>query len=216
VGRRPNGRPDIKYTQPSEQKLIGAPTPALVTPAVSAKAQQTIGRMRSYTNHINTYKVFRMLAGMVRCGQCGGCMPTQKIPGRGGAVYHYYTCLNRRNKQTECANPRQQIGAVEASVWEQVCSFLGDDAAIRRAVANARGQQADIARELEHHREALRLAEKMAAGLVATLSGLEDAVVTEPVRKRLLGLSEQTAGHRRAIQDLETRIMAEDAMVMSL
>jgi site-specific DNA recombinase len=216
VGRRKNGRPDTKYTQPDDQRLIGEPTPALVSPQVWQAAQATINRGRTYINQINIYKSFKMLAGMVKCGCCGGTMTTQKKPGRGGKVYFYYTCLNRRNKQTQCVNPRQQIHLVEQSVWKQVRDFLGDDAAIKRAVRRAQGEQDSLARELEAHREALRTAEKQAAGLVGALGGLEDAVVLEPLRKRLSALSGEAQTHRRAIAELEARQMTEGMIVLCL
>jgi hypothetical protein len=113
-------------------------------------------------------------------------------------------------------NPRQQIHLVEESVWSQLQAFLGDESAIKRAVQRAQGEQDSLARELEHHREALRLTEKTAAGLVGSLAGLEDDVVLKPLRVRLLALSDQAAAHRRAIIDLETRLLAGEAVAMSL
>jgi site-specific DNA recombinase len=216
VGRRKNGRPDTKYTQPDDQRLIGEPTPALVSPEVRQAAQATINRGRTYVNNINTYKSVKLLAGMVKCGCCGGTMTTQKKPGRGGKVYFYYTCLNRRSKQTQCVNPRQQIHLVQQSVWKQVRDFLGDDAAIKRAVRRAQGEQDSLARELEAHREAVRTAEKQAAGLVAGLAELEDECVLRPLRARLAALSGETQTHRRAIVELEARQMTEAMIVLCL
>jgi hypothetical protein len=216
VGRRKNGRPEVKYTEASEQRLIGEPTPALVSPEVWHTAQATINRMRTYTNHINTHERFRLLAGMVRCGCCGGCMTTQKIPGRGGVSYFYYTCLNRRNRRTACVNPRQQISAVEQSVWSQVREFITDDAAIRRAVEKAQGRAADLTLELAHHKEGLRKAEETADRLVGSLAGLEDDVVLQPLRKRLLGISKQAQTDRAAIADLEARQQLGELATQSL
>ena len=209
VGRRPNGRAAVEVTLEEDRISLGEATPVIIERELWELAQLTINRRKTYSNAVNSYKQFRMLAGMVFC-RCGSSMTTQKAyRWKKRGWYYLYTCLAKREsrKRTcDCDNKSMQIEQVEESVWEQVVNLAQDQGALQRAIEKARGDDAGLELELAARRQLITDAEATAARLVDALSGLTDPIVQRPLRAKLAALSKQAEEHRRAVVDLESRL----------
>ena len=67
------------------------------------------------------------LRGILRC-PCGSGMGTQTSRSKGGASYHYYTCVRRRKLGKICTCTQKSLAAIdaEATVWGFISDLLQD------------------------------------------------------------------------------------------
>lgn len=63
------------------------------------------------------------LAGKLFCGMCGSTMIGESGHGKGGAVYHYYTCHNRK-KNHVCKKKNEKKDFIEWYVVEQTMQYV--------------------------------------------------------------------------------------------
>ncbi len=202
--RHPNGRGQFAPVADDEQLILGPPTPVLVDRETWETAQLVIDRHSNFCNHVGPTKRFSLLSGMIRCS-CGSNMTIQRVPKwKDRGEYVRYVCDSKRQK-SGCKQPRVWVETVEQEVWTRVAGLIGDEAAVRRAIAQAQGGTADLAAERAVLERALAEAEERAGRLVGLLADSLDVAITEATRTALAGLSHELATHRRALCELVRR-----------
>jgi site-specific DNA recombinase len=77
-----------------------------------------------------------LLSGLLVCHQCGSAYCGRRPRVHGGRRYVYYRCLGtdkyRHGGERICTNKSVNAGALETSVWNDVCALLQDPGRLRR------------------------------------------------------------------------------------
>jgi hypothetical protein len=167
------------------------------------------------------------LRGLVRC-RCGSKMRTQTTQPRGGRIYHYYTCLQRRNlgKMCSCTQKSLRAAKIEPAVWAFVSDLLKDPEKIRSGMeALLKQEQAtgphESAREVkvwtqkiaEYSQQRRAFQEQQAAGLMTLEELRERLEELENTRKLAQAELEALADREGRIKELEKD---RDALLQSM
>ena len=86
------------------------------------KVQQRIKR-NAHAPAANKAKVDYMLQGKVYCGHCGAAMIGESGKSKTGAVYNYYTCVNRKRKHI-CSKKNERKDFIEWYIVEQTIQYV--------------------------------------------------------------------------------------------
>jgi len=68
-------------------------------------------------------KIAYLLQGKLFCGHCGANMVGESGRGKGGAVYHYYACANRKKRHT-CKKKNEKKDVIEQYVIDQTLEYV--------------------------------------------------------------------------------------------
>ncbi len=114
----------------SKEEWIAVPVPAYLSLILVDRARTTLENNKGYERkHLAREWELR---GLVRY-RCGSKMRTQTTQPRGGRIYHYYTCLQRRNlgKMCSCTQKSLRAAKIEPTIWAFVSGLLTDPEKIR-------------------------------------------------------------------------------------
>lgn len=172
--------------------------PALIDKEVFYKVQGLIESNRrrppkrywNYTDYILTEKLF--------CGHCGEKMLGESGSGKSGRKYNYYTCYNRKKKQSCDKKPiRQDI--IEPAVLEAVQTLVKDDALMEQ-IAEATWQyylSVDTDQEeIDVLQKQLTQAENGIANLVKSI---EAGLFNDAIKRRMDELEGEKAALLKAL-----------------
>lgn len=190
--------------------------PALIEPAVFARAQDRLGQNQALASRNNqTPEAWLLRGGLVRCAHCGHVLLARR-EGKGGWLS--YRCWKNSNipaGETRCPSPAgMPAGELDAIAWEFLVSTLTDPARIAaefeawvgadRVEEDAAPLIARLAKLRQQQDVAVKnlltiqLSPEMGARVSADLARLEaDATQLEAeidaIRRRAATLDEQTA-----------------------
>ena len=136
------------------------------------------------------------LAGILKCGHCGGAM-TPAYTVRRGVRYNYYVCTGTSKGRRKCPNARVAAPQVEAAVIAQIVELLKVPTLIRR-IADHLGQPPAAVR-----------------GSLSNIAELWDALF--PVEKqRLIGLLVDSATLGGETMDIRIKVPGACALVREM
>lgn len=206
-------------------EIVDAPHPTVVPRDLFDQVQAALDAARTDRSR-ERRPSGALLAGIFRCARCGGGM-VPHYSQKGGRRWSYYLCgLAKRRGTKACPGTRVPMGAIEASVVEQIRG-IGKDPEVQRAVVAAAKAEATagtaalaadvkrldaVARRLRAEHD--RLVEAVAAGgrdvpaLVARLRAAAEAAdgadaALRDARERLASLK------ARAIDEADLRAALE-------
>lgn len=109
-----------------EYELNGVSYPDIYPPLIDRelfeRVRQRIVINKTYKNP-SSMETHYQLQGKVFCGMCGAPMIGECGRGKGGNVYHYYTCANRKQKHT-CKKKNEKKDFLEWYVVEQTIEYI--------------------------------------------------------------------------------------------
>lgn len=109
-----------------EYELDGVEYPDIYPPLIDRETfdevQKRIVINRTYKQP-STVQTHYQLQGKVFCGMCGAPMIGECGRGRSGAVYHYYTCSDRKRNHT-CKKKNEKKDFLEYYVVEQTVEYI--------------------------------------------------------------------------------------------
>lgn len=179
--------------------------PRIVSDELYFKVQEVLkvknnprGRRRNTADYLLTGKLF--------CGHCGSPMTGYSGHSRNGTLHHYYVCQKRRVEKTcEKKNVRQE--EIETLIAQKIVNdVLGDDAVIE-FIADSTVAYNKKCRDQGHIgilEERLANAEKAAKNI---MSAIEQGIITETTKKRLLELEAEQATIRADIEAAKAEIV---------
>lgn len=147
----------------------------LIDDATFAAVQErlkTVARAPAATKATVEY----LLRGKAFCGHCGASMVGENGRGRSGAVYHYYTCSNRKKLHT-CKKANEKKDFAEWYVVEQTVEYVltpGQIEKIAKAVVGEYNKEFGASRIVELERGVERV-ERELNNLVDALAGAPKA-----------------------------------------
>lgn len=97
--------------------------PALVDRDLWDRVQTNLKCNSPSRSRVKPEVVNYQLTGKLFCGMCGSTMIGESGRGKGGAVYHYYTCRNRK-KNHDCNKKNEKKGFIEWYVVEQTMQYV--------------------------------------------------------------------------------------------
>jgi hypothetical protein len=108
----------------------GQEYPAAHEPIITAQEWSAYRRVRETTRRQapRTRQAVQPLAGIIRCGACGGpmCRAAKAGVGRDGRRRYYFKCCQRLQVPTSCKGPTSAESRVHAAVKEWLATVAGD------------------------------------------------------------------------------------------
>jgi site-specific DNA recombinase len=166
-----------------QQTTIPVAVPAIVTREIWDAAQARLLYNMEHSSRNRKYDY--LLAGRVRCAECGYKMEGTSCRPRPDKLYLYYRCKSgsaARNLST-CRARRFNMGMTDAAVWNWVISFLTDPVALRNGLAAYRSERD---RDVEPIQRRIGVVEDLLAQTRPQLERLLDLYVTGGVTKDML------------------------------
>jgi DNA invertase Pin-like site-specific DNA recombinase/ribosomal protein L34E len=150
-----------------------------------------------------------LLAGILRCGSCGGAMTSSLSRGGNGRMYRYYRCSRSAKTGERCPGGHLSAAAIEAAVVREVRQVAARGEVQRRVLEELEGGHAGRG-ELDAQRE--RLSARLGK-LKGDARRLIDAMAEgEPgstlFRARLSEIEVQMNGVQRGLDEVEGNLRA--------
>jgi site-specific DNA recombinase len=140
------------------------------------------------------------LKGSIFCGQCGSRLIVCHAKGRGG-VYHYFVCIGRQQKRTDCQLRALHIEKVEAAIAKHYATVQLTGKELVEVRAFLEEELAGLRLDAERER---RVQERRLVGLFAERKKLLDAHYADAVPLDLLKSEQERL--TRAIDSAEGRL----------
>lgn len=133
--------------------------------------RRTAGKNKSKANYALTGKLY--------CGNCGSTMPGVSGKGRGGEVYYYYSCRNRRLNRA-CDKAHEKKDFLEWYIVEQTIEYVLNPVRIP-IIAKAVVEQYDQ----DFNRDKIRELEQRIAQLERDINKYTDMLLDAPKAARI-------------------------------
>ena len=202
-----------------KRDLIERPVPAIVTPEVWDRAQETL-RKNTVFSPRNAKRNF-LLRGLMRCGLCGLSL-------RGSSCHtrsqHYYLCSGKQCSRgpfgrlgSKCPS-RPVPGNLEEVIWADIEGFLRNPGpALEEAAAGLEETENEaqaLAKEVEAAEAALATKEKERSNILALYrrGRIDDATVDQ----QLTEVESERAGLVAALNDAKDRLRGVESASASL
>lgn len=190
----------------------GIEVPGVIPPLIREdeflRVQKRLESRRKIRKGGGRAKVDYLLTGKIECGKCGGSFVGDSGRSKTGRIYHYYKCINRKNRKT-CTADAYSKDKLETYIVQSIRDHVLKDDIIRHIAKRA--IQIQTKENEEHHsltalRFQLRDIDKSLNNL---LRALETGIPSETVMRRISELEEQKL-------HLTARISAEELSQTSL
>jgi hypothetical protein len=96
--------------------------PPLISKELFKRVQDRL-KENSHSPGVNKAKVDYLLQGKIFCGHCGAKMVGESGRGKGGTIYNYYACSNRKKLHT-CNKANEKKDFIEWYVVEQTVDYV--------------------------------------------------------------------------------------------
>ena len=224
-GRRPKrGDPPVprrskvsRATAPQEQEPI--PVPALVDDDLFRTAAEQLERNRR-RHREQKHGAEYLLGGLLICHRCGSAYcGRRKRNASGDQRYVYYRCLGtdkyRHGGEAICANQGVNGAALEAAIWNDVCSLLEDPERLRVELERRRRPSTTDVVDARHAEVIARLKRRIARLIDAYENGWIEKGDFESrmnrAKARLLHEQEALAEYQRAVTSADQlRLLTDD------
>ncbi len=127
-----------------------------------------------------------LFLGLLKCGRCGASMTTMRGKGRGG-MYHYYTCVRRRD-YGDCKQENLRADHVDSFLLKEVTDYILTEENLRavadklsRTIASRRSEH--LARIEELKRLLSEVEKKLNNFVQAIADGVPAVVVRDEIQK---------------------------------
>jgi len=185
VQERKRGQPRSSRRRNPEDKIVRVPgaVPAIIEEEVFRSVQEKLAARRSHSERArNVARTVYLLAGLVRCGECGSAYVGTSTVCR-GKRYHYYQC-GRRAQTRDCRArriPKEDLEAVVlAEVRQTFFGLEGNRQIVADLVEMSRRQNESAGREMEEATKALAAAKREKERLIQAIKdGVPAAVVKD-------------------------------------
>lgn len=153
-----------------------------------------------------------LLTAKLFCGECGKPMTGDSGTGKSGTVYHYYTCVGRREKK--CDKKRAPKQWIEDAVVSALVEIVHDDTMInefadRFMVWQEKQRQNSSVDGLE---QKLRQVE---SAIKNTMSVIDSGLITDSLKNHLLELEAQRTSIETGIakEKMNAKLIARDEVI---
>jgi hypothetical protein len=207
---------DGRYEQRPRDEWVTMPegtTPALIDPDTWRAVQGQLASNAAAAATRNAAREY-LLRGLIACATCG--RPMRSEPQGKGRIYR---CSSREQPSGHCGGKSVPAEKVEAWVWSEIETVLGNESIIAAEVERQRKAGPDAAL-LADREAAARLAEKLdrqQERLVRRLAeGDGDDFPWELVEREIARTEQERKAARATLSELDARIEAQAASIVSL
>lgn len=141
-------RTQKKSNDPEEVIRIPHGVPAIVSEETFLKVQEIIGNRRNKNVNRQAKEVY-LLAGKIRCGECGAAYcGSRKYSGRNKTLHVTYRCNNRTMKTSkECSNTEVNRGRIEEYVLGVLSDVIFNEKIVPDIIAKYNNEVSETAKE---------------------------------------------------------------------
>ncbi len=192
-----------KQVKRPKSEWLAVSVPAIVEREIWEQVQRIREQNKRDAKRNRKYKY--LLAGHIRCGQCGLSV-SGKSSRTKGRVYLKYICNgHQRDTAKDCDLPGFRVGQVDAAVWDWIKVKMSSADELRREIEN---RQAEREAELAPLRERLTVIDDLLVDNRAQLERLLDLYLSGNFPKEML--TERKARLETTIEalDKERRTLA--------
>ncbi len=139
-----------------------------------------------------------LLTTKLYCGICGAWMVGDSGAGRGGKIYTYYACGNKKHGTHNCIKQNEPKDAVETTIVNACRAALTDEhiIAISEAAAAKFAADADNSLEIKRCTVHLRETEKKIANII---TAIENGIINDTLHDRLTALEAERTSAKEAL-----------------
>ena len=201
-------RPEAEWVRLPENT-----TPAIVSPelwqAVQGRLDTAVAAAAVTRNAARPY----LLRGLIVCAVCGKAMRSSPEKGR-----RVYRCSSRETHAGACGGKRVPAEAIEAWLWSEVETILGDESIIAGEVERQRlaGPDASLAADRDAAARLLAKLDRQQERNVRRLAEAGEDFPTDLLEREVARLEQERKAARGALAEVEARLAAQDAAIVRL
>ena len=139
-----------------------------------------------------------LLTTKLYCGCCGAWMVGESGAGRGGKIYSYYACGNKKHGTHHCTKQNEPKDVVETTIVNACRAALTDEhiIAISKAAAAKFATETDNEMEIKRCTAHLKEVEKKISNIV---TAIENGIINDTMHDRLTALETERAAAKDAL-----------------
>lgn len=139
-----------------------------------------------------------LLTTKLYCGTCGAWMVGESGVGRGGKIYSYYACGNKKHGTHNCTKQNEPKDVVETTIVNACRAALTDEhiIAISKAAAAKFAAETDNEMEIKRCTAHLKEVEKKISNIV---TAIENGIINDTMHDRLTTLETERAAAKDAL-----------------